>query len=122
MYAIAEERGLELIKDEQDRYVNGLIATARHGRDERFIDRMLIASAIECRGAERFGILANTLDAGPLRSLYERLWKAETKHGHLFAHLLLQYFPADVVYPRLEEIMRTEADIISKLTIRPALH
>ena len=50
-YAFMEKRGLQLQKDEPDPYVNQLLAAARHGRDERFIDRLLISSVIERRGA-----------------------------------------------------------------------
>lgn len=122
VFALVKARGLMLARDEPDPYVNELLATARHGRDERFIDRMLISSVVECRGAERFGILANALQPGELKQFYYRLWKAETKHGHLFVHLLLQEYSEDVIYPRLEELMRLEARIIRGLALRPALH
>ena len=122
VFALIETRGLTLARDEPDPYVNDLLANARHGRDERFIDRMLISSVVECRGAERFGILANALESGELQDFYDRLWKAETKHGHLFVHLLLQDYPEEIIYPRLEELMRCEAQIIRKLELRPALH
>ena len=122
VYALVEARGLELARDEPDPYVNELLAAARHGRDARFIDRMLIASVVECRGAERFGILARALPAGELQAFYDRLWKAETKHGHLFVHLLLNEYPEDEIYPRLQELMRSEAQIVRGLPLRPALH
>ena len=35
-------RGLSLVKDEPDPYVNRLVDLMRHGREERFLDRMLI--------------------------------------------------------------------------------
>lgn len=122
VYEFLEQRGLTLQKDEPDPYINQLLALARHGRDERFIDRMLISSIVECRGAERFGLLAGALNPGPLQLFYDQLKKSETKHGHLFAHLLLQYFSESVVYSRLEELMNQEGTIISTLKLRPALH
>ncbi len=122
VYALLEKRGLRLQKDEPDPYINDLLAVARHGRDERLIDRMLIASIIECRGAERFGILAQSFPDEELRAFYHRLWKAEQKHGHLFVHLLLKEFADEVIYPRLEELLRVEAEIVQGLQFRPALH
>lgn len=122
VYEILEKRGLTLTKDEPDPYVNQLLQLARHGREERFIDRMLISSVVECRGAERFGILAAALGDSPLQSFYERLWKAETKHGHQFVHLLLKVCEEDIVFTRLEELMKLEATIVAKLSLRPALH
>jgi tRNA-(ms[2]io[6]A)-hydroxylase len=122
VYEILEQRGLSLIKDEPDPYVNQLLQLARHGREERFVDRMLISSVVECRGAERFGILATALEKGPLQSFYERLWKSETKHGHQFVHLLLKECDEVTVFARLEELMKLEAKIVENLSFRPALH
>ena len=122
VYEILEQRGLTLTKDEPDPYVNQLLQLARHGREERFIDRMLISSVVECRGAERFGILATALGDSPLQSFYERLWKAEAKHGHQFVHLLLKVCEEDTVFARLEELMKLEATIVETLSLRPALH
>jgi tRNA-(ms[2]io[6]A)-hydroxylase len=122
VYQLMSGRGTVLSRDEPDIYVNQLLAAARHGVDERFLDRMLISSVVECRGAERFGLLADALDQGPIQVFYERLRKSETKHGHLFVQLLLNEFDESVVYPRLEELMKIEADIIERLEIRPAMH
>lgn len=122
VYEILEQRGLSLAKDEPDPYVNQLLGVARHGREERFIDRMLISSVVECRGAERFGILARTLEEGPLKTFYERLAKSETKHGHQFVRLVLKECDENVVFARLEEFMTLEAAIVENLALRPALH
>jgi len=122
VYALLEQRGLALQRDDPDPYIQALIGNARHGRDERLIDRMLISSVIETRGAERFRILGETLADEALRKFYERLWKSETKHAHQFAHLLLREFDEELVYPRLEELMAIEAEIIPTLQLRPALH
>ncbi|MBT8441415.1 MAG: tRNA-(ms[2]io[6]A)-hydroxylase [Gammaproteobacteria bacterium] len=122
VYALIEQRGLALRRDEPDPYIQKLLAVARHGRDERLIDRMLISSVIETRGAERFQILAETIEDEPMRDFYARLWKAEKKHAHQFAHILLKEFAEDQVYPRLQELMKIEAEIIPTLKLRPALH
>jgi len=122
VYALLEQRGLALRRDDPDPYVQQLLAVARHGRDSRLIDRMLISSVIEARGAERFGILAETLQDPALKDFYERLWKSEAKHAHQFAHLLLKEFDASLVYPRLEELVAIEADILPKLEVRAAMH
>ena len=122
VYKVMEQRGLGLARDEPDLYVNRLLAAARHGYDDRFLDRMLISSVVECRGAERFGLLADALEDGPMKSFYDRLRKSETKHGHLFVQLLLKEFDAATVYPRLEELMQIETDIIRELELRPAMH
>ncbi len=121
-YQFMERRGLRFYRDSPDPYVNELIALARHGRDERFIDRMLISSLVETRGAERFGLIAEALDDSELKSFYSKLCKSEVKHGHLFVHLLLKEVDEDAVYPRLHELAALEAGIVAGLEIRPALH
>lgn len=122
VYALLEHRGLALRRDEADPYIQQLLSHARHGRDARLIDRMLISSVIETRGAERFRILAEAIDDPALREFYERLWKAETKHAHQFAEILLREFDESVIYPRLHELMKLEAEIVPGLELRPALH
>ena len=91
----------------------------------RFVTMMmndLCLRSIECRGAERFGLLARELEDETMRAFYARLWKAELKHGHLFVHLLLKEFDEQLIYPRLHELLELEATIVTNLEYRPALH
>lgn len=122
VYALMQTRGLALASDVPDPYVKELMKLMRHTRDERFIDQMLVASLVECRGAERFGLIAAALTDPDLKAFYSGLHKAELKHGHLFVHLLLKEFPEDRVYSRSEELMREEARIVESLPWRAALH
>jgi tRNA-(ms[2]io[6]A)-hydroxylase len=121
-YAFMADRGLLLGKDEPDPYVNQLLAAARHGRDERFIDRMLIAAVIEKRGAERFQIVAEHVSDPDLAAFYEKLWKCEVKHAQVFVLMLHKEFSADLINARLNELIELEAQVISGLEFRPALH
>ena len=121
-YAFMEKRGLSLGKDSPDPYVNQLLASARHGRDERFIDRMLIASVIESRGAERFRIVAENMEYQELADFYDRLWKSEIKHSHVFLLMLQWEYDAATIGNRHRELIELEADILAGLELRPALH
>ena len=121
-YAFMEKRGLRLGKDEPDPYVNQLLAQARHGREERFIDRMLISSVIERRGSERFRIVAENVTDPELAEFYERLWKSEVKHAHVFVLMLHKEYEPAVIDSRLAELTRIEAEICAGLEMRPALH
>lgn len=121
-YAFMAGRGLILGKDEPDPYVNQLLAAARHGRDERFIDRMLIAAVIEKRGAERFRIIAEHAPKPDLAAFYDKLWKSEVKHAQVFVLLLKKEFAAEQIDARLEELIALEARVIANLELRPALH
>ena len=122
VYALMHERGVKLAKDTQDPYVNALMALMRHGREDRFLDRMLVASVVECRGAERFGIIAQALEDPKLKDFYTTLYKAERKHGHQFVDMALKYFDSDTVYERLNALMTREAEIVRQLEWRPSLH
>uniref|UniRef100_A0A450U2Y9 tRNA-(Ms[2]io[6]A)-hydroxylase n=1 Tax=Candidatus Kentrum sp. FW TaxID=2126338 RepID=A0A450U2Y9_9GAMM len=122
VYELMEDRGLRIVRDTRDPYVEQLLELLRHGRDERFLDRLCVASLIECRGAERFRIISEALDDPALKAFYRDLWASEAAHGNLFATLALEYFDADTVYPRLEEMAEQEARIIRELDWRPALH
>ena len=122
VYDLMRTRGLSLVKDEPDPYVNQLIAQMRNGRNERFIDRMLISSVIECRGAERFRIISQALSDPDLKVFYRDLWAAEAKHGHQFVDMLLKYEDPTEVYERLEELMEFEGRLIGTLEWRASLH
>lgn len=121
-YAFMQQRGLQFSKDLPDPYVGQLLAAARHGRDERFIDRMLISAVIERRGAERFRIVAENMPDPALAAFYTRLWKSEVKHAHVFLRLLQQEYAAQQIGTRLAELTALEAEILSGLELRPALH
>lgn len=122
VYELMVARGLPLVKDTQDPYVNQLAACMRHGREARLLDRLLISSLIECRGAERFGIIAEALDDPDLKAFYVSLWKAEAKHGHQFVDMALQYADPDTTRTRLRELAEREAGIVQGLEWRASLH
>ena len=124
VYELMEARGLAIAKDTADPYVSQLQSLLRHGRDERFLDRLLVASVIECRGAERFRLVSEALSTRDdvLARFYRRLWGGEEKHGHQFVDMALHYFDAGDVYARLHDLVLHEAEIVRSLEWRPALH
>ena len=123
VYELMERRGIQLPeKMVEDHYVKALIKLCRHTREERFIDRMCVASVVETRGAERFRLVAENVQDEEMKQFYKRLWISEARHGHIFVKMLLNYFSEDEVYPRLEYISQEEGKIIQSLPIRPALH
>ena len=71
-------------------------------REERFLDKLLLASVLECRGAERFKLIADALEDVELKRFYKALWTSEAKHGHVFVAFALVYFDETEVYKRLE--------------------
>jgi tRNA-(ms[2]io[6]A)-hydroxylase len=123
VYKIMEARGIQFpARMGEDLYAKQLLAACRHGREERFIDRMLLASVIECRGAERFRMIYQTLPEGDLKQFYHLLWASEAKHGHIFVKMLFNYYDEAPIYKRLDEMVQIEADVMRSLEIRAALH
>ena len=123
VYEIMEERGVKLTHEiKQDKYVKQLIDLCRSGKEERFMDRLLLASIIECRGAERFRMVYEALPEGDLKKFYHELWASEAKHGHIFVKMALNYFDEKEVYLRLNELNKLEGDVLLSLPIKAALH
>ena len=119
---LMNERGLLLQPDQKDSYVNALRKEIRHGKDNYFLDRMLVAGIVEARGAERFGMIADALPAGQLKRFYRSITRSELEHQGLFIQLAGLYFSPDEVQARLDGLLTAEAGIVSELPLRVALH
>lgn len=122
VYELIEARGLRLQPDVPDPYLAALRPHVRVGRDERLLDRLLLAGVVEARGCERFGLLAERLEPGELKTFYEELTRAEARHHGLFLRLARRTFPAEEVDARLEAWLDIEAEAMLGLERRPALH
>lgn len=119
---LMHERGLTLLPDEKDPYVNALRRSFRQGKAHYLMDRLLIAGIVEARGAERFGLIAEALPEGELKRFYHSITRSELEHQDLFVQFAEKYFDAREVRERLDELLEVEAKIVSELPIRPALH
>ena len=115
-------RGLVTVADEKDPYVLAFRDSIRQGREVYLLDRLLTASIIEARGAERFGLVAEALEEGPLKKFYQSITRSEERHFELFLDLAKKYLDADVVDRRWDELLDAEAAIVAALPIRAALH
>lgn len=124
VYAHMQKRGIRLAKEiTEDPYVRALLDLCHTDPRRRFLDRLLLASIIECRGAERFRLVCEAIDGDAgLKEFYHRLWTSEAKHGNIFVKMALRYFPEEQVYARLNELNQAEGKIMSGLKLRAALH
>ena len=123
VYLLMTNRGIPLPSNmEKDLYVQKLLKCMKSGIEERFLDRLLLGSVIECRGAERFKMIAQNCKEIDLQLFYKKLWTSEAKHGHIFVKLALHYFDKELVYARLNELMDAEAEILTSLPIQAKLH
>ena len=123
VYAVMEKRGLQLVHSiGEDIYAKELIKRCHSGRNERFLDRLLIASVMETRGGERFRLVAEAIEDPELARFYKRLWASEAGHAHIFVKMALNYFDKEHVYERLHWWMEQEAEVIENMEIRAAVH
>lgn len=124
VYKIMSSRGVPLASEiEQDPYIKGLMSLIHSDSQRRFLDRLLLASIIECRGAERFRLISSAMvNDELLKGFYYNLWVSEAKHGHIFVKMALVYFDKEQVYDRLNYLNIEEGKIVKGLKLRPALH
>ncbi|MDQ3017769.1 MAG: tRNA-(ms[2]io[6]A)-hydroxylase [Bacteroidota bacterium] len=123
VYKIMESKGIQLAHSiHEDLYIKRLMKSQHDGLEERFLDRLLIASVFETRGAERFKLVADNIGDADLARFYKMLWTSEAKHGHIYVKMALLYFPEKKVYDRLQWWVDKESEVVMSLPLRAALH
>lgn len=122
VYQLIAKRGLQLAPDDKDPYLNQLLKYVRNGRDDYFLDRLLVSAIVEARGCERFQIVATTLEEGSLKNFYRHLAQVEAGHYMIFIRVARVYFDEATIEKRLDELLNFEAEIIRRLPHRPAVH
>ena len=123
VYTLMQKRNIPLRHEIiQDVYMKKLLDVCRSGREERFMDRLLLASLVETRGAERFKLIYEAMEDTEIKQFYQKLWASEAKHGEIFVSMALNYFEKSYVYERLEAMKEQEKKILDDLPIKPQLH
>ncbi len=115
-------RGLGLGADPGDPYARELRGLVRAPREQRLLDRLLIAGLIEARSCERLALLGEHLSDPELAGFYAWLARAESGHATLFVELAQTLVAAAPVSERLAELTRAEAGIVAALPIEPRIH
>jgi len=115
-------RGLITAADSKDPYVNDMRSAVRKGAETLLLDRLLTASIIEARGAERFSIVADNLKELELKTFYQAIAKSEERHFEVFLDLAKKYAADETVEHRFQELLNIEAGIVRNLPPRAALH
>jgi tRNA-(ms[2]io[6]A)-hydroxylase len=118
---LLERRGLALGRDPGDPYAQALQALTRTPASQRQLDRFLVAAIIEARSCERLALLAGALPDTELRRFYAELARSEDGHQKLFLRLAARVH-GEATWPRLDQLLEAEADVIRRLPVRPAIH
>ena len=119
---IMQDRGLIMLPDEKDPYVNQIRKHIRKDTDGYFLDRLLSGAVIEARGEERFRLLASALDDEKLKTFYTAIANSEQGHHELFIRLSNLYFDEETVKTRLNDWIAIEQSVLLELPVRPRLH
>ncbi|MDD9952199.1 MAG: tRNA-(ms[2]io[6]A)-hydroxylase [Zetaproteobacteria bacterium] len=123
VFHILRKRGQQLGRaDHKDFYINEILSHLRHGRDERFLDRLIMSGLVEARGHERFSLLAQHMEAGKMRDFYTQLAEREAGHYKIFIRLARLYFDADTVKEAVARIQKVESEAMLKAPLNATLH
>ena len=120
--ALVHKRKLVWERDEKDPYIKGLLQHLCTDRDIRLLDRLIVGAVVEARGVERFGLVGEHLSDEKLSRFYKRLSKSEANHVDLFLKLAGKYFTQEEIEHRLQHWLVLEAQAMSAVAPRAALH
>lgn len=116
-------RGGHLGPDMPDPYTGALHRQVKHPEvDTYLLRRLVLFAVIEARGHERFAMLTEALDPGPLKQLYAELTRSEARHHALYLRLARQTFGEAAARACLDWLLDVEAEVIRGLPLRAALH
>ncbi len=116
------KRGLQQIPDKTNQYIGSFMKQMRKDPQFYLLDRLLMFSIVEKRGAERFGLVGEALTEAKIKDFYQRLAAAEYRHYELFISLAHKYYPQDEVKARLNELLIVEANIVKSCPYIAAVH
>ncbi|VAW37081.1 tRNA-(ms[2]io[6]A)-hydroxylase [hydrothermal vent metagenome] len=116
------KKGIQQIPDKTNKYIGQFLQKIHKDPENYLLDRLLMFSIVEKRGAERFGIVGEALTEPKIKDFYTRLAAAEYRHYTLFIKLAYQYYPVDKVTKRLDELLQIESDILQSCPFRAAVH
>lgn len=115
-----KKRGLTLGIQRPDQYIKLLMQgkPKGQGREQLFLDQLLICALIEARSCERFKILSQQLEEPDLKEFYRMFMVAEASHYKLFLKLAKRYHDADKVAVRWQYWLDYEASFMATLEVR----
>lgn len=118
------KRGFTLGRERKDEYVARISAffPKTSDRDDRLINRLLIAGLIEARSCERFKLLSEKLLDRELADFYERLMVSEANHYTLFLRLARKYGEREIVDQKWQALLDYEAQVMADFNKTGHIH
>lgn len=121
---LIKKRGLKLIREEKDDYVNDLFKFMKKdgSRYQSLCERLLFAALIEARSCERFKTLSEHVKDEELASFYRELMVSEAGHYTTFLNFARKYAVGVDVEKRWKEWLNHENEVIKKYGKNQTIH
>ncbi len=118
------ERGYTLGRERKDEYVARInqFFPKTGDRNERLVNRLLIAALIEARSCERFKVLSENIADKELASFYEKLMVSEANHYTMFLKFARQYGNREEVDQKWDELLSFEAEVMKDFNKKEHIH
>ncbi len=121
---LIKKRGLKLIREEKDDYVNDLFKFMKKdgSRYQSLCERLLFAALIEARSCERFKTLSEHVKDEELAEFYRELMISEAGHYTTFLNFARKYAVGVDVEKRWKEWLEYENEVIQKYGKSQTIH
>lgn len=118
------ERNLSLGRERKDEYVHRIMEFfPKTGiREERLVQRLLIAALIEARSCERFKVLSENIEDQDLADFYRKLMISEANHYTMFLKFARDIGGRDKVDPQWQDLLEFEATVMASLGTKEHIH
>ena len=118
------DRGLVLGRERKDEYVARIsqFFPKTNDRDERLVNRLLIAALIEARSCERFKVLSENIEDQELAKFYANLMESEANHYTMFITLARKNGNREEVDEKWEKLLTFEAEVMKDFGNKELIH
>lgn len=118
------ERGLTLGRERKDEYVGRIsqFFPKTNDRQERLVNRLLIAALIEARSCERFKVLSENLQDRELARFYANLMESEANHYTMFITLARKNGKREEVDDKWDKLLDFEAEVMKDFGDKELIH
>lgn len=117
-------RGLTLGRERKDEYVARIskFFPKTNDREERLINRLLIAALIEARSCERFKVLSENIEDKELAKFYANLMESEANHYTMFIGLARKNGDREEVDEKWDKLLSYEAEVMKDFGDKELIH
>ena len=121
---IIRKKGLKLIREEKDNYVNELFKFMKKdgSKSQALCERLLFAAMVEARSCERFKTLSENIKDPELAQFYHELMVSEANHYTTFLKIARKYGVDTDVDKRWKEWIEFEDSIIKNYGKEKTIH